>query len=115
MNALVKPLTGLLGLILALMGIVGFFTNGMLMMFGASPAHNIVYLVTGLVGLFAFNSSQLHSRWYLLLFGLAYGVMAVLGFATGDILGYFTVNMADNYLHLGISAICLLIGFGSRK
>ncbi len=115
MNALVKPLTGLLGLVLTLVGIAGFFTNGMLMMFEVDTTHNIVHLASGLVGLFAFNSSQLYSRWYLILFGLVYGVVTVMGFATGSVLDFFTVNMADNYLHLGISAICLIVGFGSRK
>lgn len=115
MNALVKPLTGLLGLVLTLAGIAGFFTNGMLMMFEVSPTHNVVHLVSGLIGLFAFNSSQLYSRWYLILFGLIYGVVAIMGFATGSVLHHFTVNMADNYLHLGIAAVCLFVGFGSRK
>lgn len=115
MNALVKPLTGLLGLALTLMGIAGFFTDGMLFMFEVSTMQSIVHLASGLIGLFAFNSSQLYSRWFLIFFGLLYGIMAVLGFATGAVLDFFTVNMADNYLHLGISAICLIVGFGSRK
>lgn len=115
MNALVKPLTGLLGLVLTLLGIAGFFTDGMLLMFEVNATQSIVYLATGLIGLFAFNSSQLYSRWFLILFGFLYGVMAVLGLATGEVLDFFTVNMANNYLHLGISAACLLVGLGSRK
>ena len=115
MNALVKPLTGLLGLVLTLLGIAGFFSDGMLLMFEANTTQSIVHLATGLIGLFAFNSSQLYSRWFLILFGLLYGIMAVLGFATGAVLDFFTVNMANNYLHLGISVACLFVGLGSRK
>jgi hypothetical protein len=33
----------------------------------------------------------------------------------GDILGLFHVNAADNYLHLAIAAVCLIVGFGSGK
>lgn len=115
MNALVKPLTGLLGLVLTLMGIAGFFTGGMLLMFEVDTVHNVVHLASGLVGLFAFGSSQLYARWYLILFGLVYGVVTAVGFATGGFFGLMAINHADNYLHLGIAATCLIVGFGSRK
>ena len=78
--------------------------------------HNIVHIVSGLIGLFAFNSSKSYSRWFLILFGLIYGIVTVLGFsAGGDILGLFQVNAADNYLHLTVAALCLIVGFGSGK
>ncbi len=116
MNAFVKPLTGLLGLVLTLIGIAGFFTNGMLIVFQVDTVHNVVHLASGLVGLYAFNASQLYSRWFLIVFGLVYGLVTIIGFAMGgDILGLFMANMADNYLHLGIAAACLIVGFGSGK
>ncbi|MSR67644.1 DUF4383 domain-containing protein [Candidatus Peribacteria bacterium] len=116
MNLLVKPLTGILGLVLTLVGIAGFFVPGMLLMFEVNTVHNIVHLATGLIGLFAFNSSQSASRTFLIIFGLVYGAVTVLGFMMGgDILGLFHANVADNYLHLAISALCLLVGLGSGK
>lgn len=117
MNLLVKPLTGILGLVLTVFGIAGFFVAGnTLLGFEVDTTHNIVYLLSGLVALFAFSSSQLHSRWYLIIFGLVYGLVAVIGFTMGgDILGLFHANTADNYLHLGIAAACLIVGFGSGK
>lgn len=117
MNLLVKPLTGILGLVLTIVGVVGFFVpGGNLIVFEVNTAHNVVHLASGLVALFCFNSSQSYSRWFLILFGLVYGLVTVIGFAmAGDILGLFHTNTADNYLHLGISAACLLVGFGSRK
>lgn len=115
MNLLVKPLTGLLGLVLTLAGIAGFFVGDMLFMFHVDTTHNVVHLASGLAGLFAFGSSQLYSRWYLILLGLVYGVVTILGFATGEIAGLFMVNAADNYLHLAIAAVCLIVGFGSRR
>ena len=116
MNLLVKPLTGILGLVLVIVGIAGFFVPGMLLMFEVDTIHNVVHLASGLIGLFAFNSSQSYSRMYLIIFGLVYGVVTVVGFAMGgDILGLFHVNDADNYLHLAIAAACLVVGFGSGK
>lgn len=117
MNALVKPLTGLISLFLTLIGIAGFFVSGnLLIIFEVDTTHNIIHLASGLFGLLAFNTSQLYSRWFLIVFGLVYGLVTVIGFTMGgDIVGLFTVNMADNYLHLGIAAVCLIVGFGSRK
>ena len=116
MNMLVKPLTGILGLVLTIVGIAGFFVPGMLLVFEVDTIHNIIHLASGLIALFAFNSSQSASRSFLILFGLIYGAVTVIGFAmAGKILGLFMVNDADNWLHLGITAACLLVGFGSRK
>lgn len=116
MNLLVKPLTGILGLVLLLAGIAGFFTQGMLFIFEVDTMHNIVHVVSGAIGLFAFNSSQSASRNFLIIFGLIYGLVTVLGFAMGgDIFGLLHVNGADNYLHLAIAASSLVVGFGSGK
>ncbi len=114
MNLLVKPLTGILGLVLTVVGIAGFFVTGNLFMFEISPLHNVIHILSGLIGLFAFNSSQSASRTFLILFGVIYGVVTILGFVMGgDILGLMHVNAADNYLHLAITAACLIVGFGS--
>lgn len=116
MNLLVKPLTGILGLVLLVVGIAGFVVPGMLPVFELGATHNIIHIVSGLIGLFAFNSSQSASRTFLIVFGLVYGLVTVLGFAMGgSILGLFHVNSADNYLHLAIAAACLVVGFGSGK
>ena len=116
MSLLVKPLTGLLGVVLTIVGIAGFFVPGMLLFFEVDTIHNVIHLASGLIALFAFNSSQSYSRWYLVIFGLVYAVVTVIGFAMGgDILGIFHVNDADNYLHLGIAAVSLIVGFGSGK
>lgn len=116
MNLLVKPLTGILGLVLTVTGIAGFFTGNMLLFFQVDTVHNVVHLASGLVALFAFNSSQVYSRWYLIIFGIVYAAVTVIGFTMGgNIFNLFMVNMADNYLHLGIAAACLVVGFGSGK
>ncbi len=113
MNLLVKPLTGILGLVLTVVGIAGFFTSGMLLFFEVNTVHNVIHLASGLVGLWAYSSSQMASRWFLIIFGLVYGLVTILGFMDSNILGLITVNTADNYLHLAISAVCLIVGFGS--
>jgi len=88
----------------------------MLFIFEVDTMHNIVHIVSGLIGLYAFNASQSASRNFLIIFGLIYGLVTVLGFAMGgDIFGLLHVNGADNYLHLAIAASSLVVGFGSGK
>jgi hypothetical protein len=117
MNLLVKPLTGVLGIILTIAGIAGFFMGtGMLFIFEVDSTQSIMYVISGLIGLLAYKSSQLASRWYLLIFGILYGVFAVIGFTMGgDVIGLFMTNSAGNWLHLGIATACLIVSLGSGK
>ncbi len=115
MTALVKPVTTLLGVVLLLIGVAGFFVSGNLLVFEVDTVHNVVHILSGVVALTAMKNYS-YSRLYLILFGLVYGLVTVVGFMNaGDILGLFMVNSADNYLHLVIAAVCLVVGFGSKK
>lgn len=114
MSPFVKIFTKILGIVLVLVGIAGFFVDGYLLMFEVDTMHNIVHLVTGLLALSSSSSYKL-SRTFLILFGFVYGVVAIVGFIQGSVIGLFDVNDADNLLHTAIAAACLLIGFGSKK
>lgn len=119
MGSFVKPLTWILGIVLVIVGILGFFaSNGMVLgMFQVDMMHNIIHLLSGVIALGAASTSVQYSRLYLIVFGLVYGLVTVLGFmsSNGSVLGLITVNSADNYLHLVIAAVCLVVGFGSKK
>jgi hypothetical protein len=114
MTPFVKLVTKILGVVLLLVGIAGFFTGGMLLIFAVDPIHNIVHILSGVIALAAAGSYQ-YSRLYLIVFGVVYGVVAVLGFLSGDVLGLIAVNMEDNYLHAVIAVLCLATGFGSKS
>jgi hypothetical protein len=47
------------------------------------------------------------------IFGVVYGLVAVLGFVVGDgmLLGLISNNTADTWLHVGIAVVSLIIGF----
>lgn len=116
MSALVKPLTWLAGVILLLVGILGFFQNPILGTFEVNTLHNLVHLVTGAAGLIAAGMGLGASRSYLIIFGLVYLVVTVLGFlGISLVTNTLMVNGADNYLHLAIAAVYLLVGFGSKN
>ena len=114
MTPFVKLLTKVLGVVLLLAGIAGFFMGGNLFGFEVDTMHNLVHIVSGVIGLAA-SGSYRNSRLFLIVFGVVYGAVALLGYATGGVLGLFSVNMADNHLHAVIAAACLLTGFGSSS
>lgn len=116
MSSLTKMVTWILGIVLVLVGVAGFFVDGTLIVFQVDTIHNIVHLLSGVVAIAAASSGESYSRMYLIVFGLVYGVVTVIGFVNGgDILGLFQANDADNYLHAAIAVVSLGVGFGSKK
>ncbi len=116
MNSLVKPITWILGIVLLLVGILGFVNNPILGLFQVDAIHNSIHILSGILALIAVSSGKSYARLYLIIFGIVYGLVTILGFAmNGSILGIFTVNQADNYLHAAIAVVCLAVGFSSKK
>ncbi|HEX4630611.1 MAG TPA: DUF4383 domain-containing protein [Chthoniobacterales bacterium] len=114
-----KTMAVLFGVVFLVVGILGFVPavtkdEMLLGIFHVNLAHNCVHLLSGVVALFCGMSSVGASRMYFKIFGLVYAAVAVLGFLNpGDtmLLGLISNNMADTWLHVGIAAISLLIGF----
>jgi hypothetical protein len=108
------------GAVLTLAGILGFFYNSdftsnvhdrdaVLGILDVNGWHNLVHILTGVIGLLA-ASSYSSARIYALFFGIAYVFIAVWGFILGgghSILSIVPVNTEDSVLHLfiGIAGI----------
>ena len=109
------------GIVLALVGILGFVpgvTNeqGLLGIFHVDALHNIIHLVTGVIGILVGTMWASHAGLYFKVFGVVYAVVAVVGLVQGNtVLGLIGVNMADNVLHVLIAAVALYIGFGMKE
>lgn len=116
MTSLTKSVTWILGVVLILIGLAGFFVDGTLFVFQVDTVHNIIHLLSGVVAVAAASSGESYSRLYLIVFGLIYAVVTVIGFVNGgDIFGIFMANDADNYLHAAIAVVSLGVGFGGKK
>lgn len=116
MSSLTKTVTWLLGLVFVAIGLLGFVNDPLLGLFEVDTVHNVVHLLSGIVAIIAVSSGESYARLYLIVFGIVYALVTVLGFVKGgDILGLFTVNQADNYLHAAIALVCLTVGFGGKK
>lgn len=115
---MVKQLALYFGIVLAAVGVLGFVpgvTNeqGLLLgIFQVDAIHNIIHLATGLVGILVALMWSSHASLYFKVFGVVYGLVTVVGFIQGDsVLNLIAVNMADNVLHVAITAFALWAGF----
>ena len=106
---------GIVFLVIGFLGFVpGAVTDDMLFgVFHVNLAHSLVHLISGSVALIVALGSVQGCRNFFRIFGLIYGVVAILGFVQPDsnILGVIANNMADTWLHVGIAATSLILGF----
>jgi Domain of unknown function (DUF4383) len=116
-----KTFAMVLGVVMLLLGILGYVLNptgGLLLgVFAVNDAHNVIHLVTGIAGLAAAFMGW--ARLFCQLFGVVYLLVAVLGFvatdSSGMLLGMVHNNMADNLLHLIIGGTAAYIGFVANR
>ena len=109
------------GAVFVLVGLLGFVPaltpdEHLLGIFHVNALHNVIHVASGLVALAVGFTSGKSSKLYFQIFGIVYGLVAVLGFFYGDeaILGLVSNNMADTLLHVAIAATALGIGFGAK-
>lgn len=122
---MIKRIALAFGTIFLVVGVLGFVPgvtslapdseHGRLFgVFAVDPLHNELHLLTGFAAIAAGRVSENASRIYFRIFGIAYGLVAVLGFSFGNapLLGLMANNLPDAVLHAAIAAVALLLGFG---
>lgn len=105
------------GWIFLIVGILGFVPAAtpnahLLGIFHVNGAHNFVHLLTGIAALICGYQSAHASKLYFLIFGIVYGLVALMGFVAGNnpLLGIIANNMADVWLHVGIAVVSIGLG-----
>jgi len=116
-----------LGAVLVLVGILGFLVEpsfgvgdsaqrGTLIVFDINGWHNVVHLLSGLVGL-AMAGTAAKARLFAIGYGAVYVLVTILGFVVGDgglLLSLIPINTADNLLHVVIALTGIAIGLSSQ-
>ena len=92
------------------------FTPGgnLLGLFAVDGIHSIVYIITGLLGLYtAYHLT--HAKLYFRIFGVIFAALALAGFlhAGGTFIAH--ANSADNLVFLIVGLIALYLGFLTGK
>lgn len=112
----------LVGIIFLLVGILGYFPNPIIghsedAVFHADSTHNMVHIISGVLFLIVAMASPSSAGAFLKIFGIVYLALGIYGMATignsgtTELLGFLPVNGADNYLHIGLGLLILLLGF----
>ena len=106
-----------MGLVLLLVGVLGF--THVLDSLGAhlSPAHNLVHILTGVISLyFGFAGSLSGAKGFCIIFGLVYLLLGILGLAMGELhIGPLMLGKVDHGIHLIVGAIYLAGGLFTRN
>jgi preprotein translocase subunit Sss1 len=103
-------LARVVGVVLTVVGVVGFFTESTLWIFGVNTLHNLVHLASGLAGLVVGFSAgaKAFNKW----FGVIYLAVGALGFIIPALLStLLNINTADNVLHLALGLVLAGVGF----
>jgi hypothetical protein len=104
-----KPLALIVGAVLAVLGLAGFFTGQAILWFGTNALQNVIHLATGILGLIAFwqGFAKTYNQWA----GVFYLAVAVLGLIFAGFAGLLNANAASHVLHLVVGLILAGVGF----
>ncbi|HXL81790.1 MAG TPA: DUF4383 domain-containing protein [Pyrinomonadaceae bacterium] len=112
-----KTVAKIMGLVLLLVGVLGF--THVLDSLGAhlSPAHNLVHILTGVIALyFGFSGSLSGAKGFCIIFGLVYLLLGILGLAMGELhIGPLMLGKVDHGIHLIVGAIFLAGGLFTKN
>jgi hypothetical protein len=116
-RTLAKIYVVLSGLILVVVGVVGFFRHEMFNL-TFPPAHNLFHLGSGLIALWTgLGKNADGPQLFGLIFGTIYTLLAIAGFAGLRDLGplQLDLNTHFNFIHLGVGLLSLVAGLLSAK
>jgi len=117
-----KTLAKVLGVIVLLVGILGFIPNPIVGeggMLHTDTMHDAIHILVGLILVLCGTESK--AKMWMKILGVVVLLLAVLGFmAAGNgepftILGIAEANTAGNWLHLVLGIVFLLVGFTGGK
>ena len=109
----------LTGVVLVVVGVLGFFPNALVGPDGlvaTDNVHNIVHIVTGALALALVYVLRMDVGQAALLFGALYAAVFVLTIVSPTLFGLFSVpvNTIDHVIHIGIAVVSLGLGWMAR-
>lgn len=116
-----KKLAVLFGVVLVIVGVLGFIPNpivGPTGFFMTNGLLQLAYFVIGVVLLIVAVTAPAKSGGWMKIFGVLYLLAAVLGFVMAPHGGAFIglmANMATHWLHVVIGVVLLLAGFSAKR
>jgi hypothetical protein len=110
----------ILGLVLLIVGIWGFFVGtGNVLIFGVNTAQSVLHVIAGLFGIYVGTKGQGRGYnssigWIGIILGIL-GFIPVVGHNGGYLASWLNINPAITYLHLVIGVLSLLIYYAVKE
>lgn len=98
------------GIVLVLVGVIGFFNDPMFNIFNVNSLHNWVHILSG--GVLIWGASVVNARPVNKTLGIVYILIAIVGFLVP--LTFLEISSGadpDNFLHLALGIILALVGW----
>jgi hypothetical protein len=114
-----KTFALILGIVLLLVGLLGFFDNALVGdsgLFGTNTFQDVLHLIAGIFGIYVGTKGM--GPGYNATIGWIGIALGILGFIPGVsdlLLSLLNINTAITVLHLVIGIVCLLVYYGARK
>ena len=117
--AIQKTFALILGIVLLLAGILGFFENSFIGdsgFFGTNTLQDVLHLIAGAFGVYIGTKGQ-GSKYNATIgwIGLVLGVLGFVPVAADLIFSLLNINQATSILHLAIGVIALLVYYAASK
>lgn len=112
------------GIVFAVLGVVGFIpgitlggggAHKLFDLFLVNGAHNVLHVLSG-VFLLLMARKDRHTRLGFQILAILYALITIIGFILGggnDVFGLIAVNIADNYLNLVLTLVCIYFGYAA--
>lgn len=113
-----KTYATVVGAILLLVGIVGLLRHDLFGLITFYPAHNVIHLASGVIGLLAgLGKNASAPRLFAQIFGVVYTLVAIVGFVGVHDLGPIRLGLNNPYnaIHLVVGVLGLIAGFTKLK
>lgn len=111
-----KTYAMVLGVVLVLLGLVGFVNNPVLGLFGVNLYQNLLHLVGGAVVLwFGYKGAGKATNMWLGVVALVVGVLGLVPGAKDLLASLFSINTAITYLHLAVGVVSLGVSYGVKE
>ena len=111
-----KTYAMVLGVVLVLLGLVGFVNNPVLGLFGVNTLQNVVHLLGGAAVLwFGYKGAGKATNMWLGIAGLVLGILWFIPGVGGLLTQFFGIDANISYLHLAVGVVSLGVAYGVKE
>src|SRR3989338_9974779 len=112
MESIQKTYALILGIVLAIVGVWGLFTNTVLGLFGVNIFQSVLHLIAAAFGIYAGTKGQGKTFNIILGWtGLALGILGFVSVIKDLFLSLLNINVATTLLHLVVGVVSLAVAY----